>query len=236
MKRVLIYTDNSRFNDFKSSIELQVKLVENVYSSLKDWDVTEITIDDLRSIIEKAKAVPRISPGGVASFTFQPQQINVPGLKQIIENYLKEKAVNQAEQPKVFGFNVSKTKLKELIEVPEIPIEVITSLDELITKSNSGGKKFVNMNYFEITANQVVINQQALQEYEESCSHYATTKSQIALAEEIISVCKALNKFKAYGEGFFKLEVKAMNALDNAIMKKNGTFYPDYNFIMKFAR
>ncbi|MFK5855120.1 MAG: hypothetical protein QM503_03240 [Bacteroidota bacterium] len=235
MKRVLVYTDKSRFSEFKNAIEQQVEYVADLYSRLKEWDVTEITFSDLIVIVNKTKTVERVTSNSSTAFVFKPLEANVPALQNVIEDYLKDKAISQSEQPKVFGFNVSKEKLKDLIEVPTIPIEIINSLDTLIEKSSHNGRNLLDLKYFELLENKVVINQTTVKEFEESCSFFVTTKKQIRLAEEIKKVCEALNNFKEFGDGLFQLKVEAINAEHNAILMKNGKFYPDYNFITTFA-
>lgn len=235
MKRVLVYTDKSRFNEFKNAIEQQVEYVADLYSKLKEWDVTEITFGDLAVIVNKSKTVRRVPSNNSTAFVFKPLEVNVLALQNVLEDYLKDKAISQSEQPKVFGFNLNKAKLKDLIEVPTVPIDIINSLDTLIEKSSYNGGKSEGIKYFELLEDKVVINQATVKEFEESCSFYVTTKKQIRLAEEIKKVCEALNNFKEFGDGLFQLKAEALNASYNAILTKNDKFYPDYNFITKFA-
>jgi hypothetical protein len=236
MKKLLIYTDKSRFNEFSKNANDLVKHIDSLYHKLTNWDAIQFTFEDLCEIINKVRSVNRISPTYLESLKGKGQIANYPELQKVFEDFLKEKAINQTDQPKVFGFNISKNKLKEMIEIPSIPIEIFEAMDQLLLQMNNSQGLRVDPTYFELSENKIIVNLVAMKEFKKDCSYYATTKKQIEFTQEVFKVCDALNKFKIVGDGLFKLEVTAVNALHNAILHKNGKFYPDYSFIITFMQ
>ena len=238
MKKLLIYRDNSRIKDNENKLKYVQGYLNEFYQDLIKWDVLKWSFDDLVAIVSEAIPIQRINPTYIESIKGGvPVKIDHIALAEVITEYLKTRAVNETEQPKVFGFKLSKAKLIEMIEVPEPPIELLEALN---LTSGAIRQKFegsLDMSFFGVSGTTIILKRDALLEFEEKCNHYATTKGQIEMAKETFKFCDALNEFGEYGKGKsqFSLKVEAVNGSYNAILEKNGKFYPDYSFINRLG-
>jgi len=250
MKKLLIYKDNSRIKDFHNKIEYVQGYLNEFYQKLVEWKLDGIkwSYDDLVVIVSGATPIQRITPTlaetyGIRQSMFDSQnpqgnglpKVDYTALSEIITDHLKTRAVSENEQPKVFGFRLSKAKLKEMIEVPEPPIELLEALDAACGSIRQKFDGSLDYNYFMVSRTAILLNRDMLLEFEEKCCYYATTKKEVSMAEQMFQVCESLNKFKEFGNGLFVLKVEAMNCSRNALMEKDGMFYPDYNFIKTFG-
>jgi hypothetical protein len=228
MKKLLIYKDNGRLQEFKTNLDQLQSPLESFYNEMTKWNVINWDYEDLKIIIEKAI---NIKPTSSTGFGFNTDT-DYNSLGSIINAAVKDKIVNQAEQPKVLGFNISKSKLKELIETPAIPQEVLESLDMLCKKLRMmrTNDSFV-LNHYEIDNGKIIISQSKLKEYEESCCHYTTSNGQIELTKDLIEVCDVLNSFKNKRGHLFTMNIDVSNAGQSAFFEKNGRYYPHHTFV-----
>lgn len=230
----MIYRDNSRLRNFKDDLERVQPQLNDFFQKLQGFDVKKWTVEDMKALIKQAFDVNEIEPSHEDSIRFAPSKINIQDVSNVIVEHLKTDAVVNSEPNKVFGFNISKSKLKELVEVPSPPMDLVVSLGESCRKIKNLRQGVEILKFFNVADSNIVIDRNEIQQFEESCCYYANTAPQIEMAKQLKAVCEQLNSFQEYAR---KLSVGSDVMFEHpAFFIKDSVYYPSNEFIKTHAR
>lgn len=197
-QRVLFFSVGPGIECLNVNIEFYKKLIEN---SLNEWSSIfpgkSLTLPELQSCLDLQL------------------KVNL----SVVENLIQEKLIQDADV-KIGGMQISKDKLKEMVELPDT-FKFILSLDAFKTTPPSTTVTFktsgVQWIFYSVQDNTVLIDEIALENYkDERFREYAVLSEEIDRLNQVLPLCKALNFIALNNPGLhlFQLEIENLVQLN----------------------
>lgn len=177
MEKQLIFEDTSRIKEYTQSLINNMPLLQNVIDNLENMEIE-----------------PVISELYILALTFRQNHMSEKQMQQYIEDYLRKKLVDKAENASIGGMKVSRDKLLEMVEIPDCR-NFVNAFFKL--KDKLHGVTQLNLNYYELIDMSVSIKESAQGEIEEMFRTYATTDKQYETYLIAKAVADKLNELES---------------------------------------
>jgi hypothetical protein len=235
MEPILIEKNKDVINATKKDIQDLFPKVQAVYNGFKGIGI-EIPYSELKLHLlgikldkTKGKRMKDEHSSIISHIEFMPDTYSINNSE--IEHLVRGMLVDKIENPEVAGMKISKVKLKELIELPDLN-NLTDSLEKVCTILEQNKEKRRVFDYYEIVDGvfQTISNYENI--IESRWSYYAKTDNQILLTQEITKAMDALNNYYSY----LKSKSLVADFPDFSDVKglevKNSKYRLDCNFIL----
>ena len=159
----------------------------------------------------------------------------IDAIRPIVENYLKESILASESSFKIGQVNISKDKLKDLIELGDIS-GLVDAISNLLGPSIIAGYGTIDLSDFEVKKGVICLCSGAADRVAERHSYFAVNNRQLSAFNAVKAACTALNEFKAtlsglsveiYANEFFSFPVSTFKL----ITLEGGVYSPNYHVI-----
>jgi len=177
MEKQLIFEDTPKIQEYMKSLNNNMPLLQSVIDRLENMEID-----------------PVISELYILALTFKQNNMSEKQMQQYIEDYLREKLVDKAENATIGGIKVSRDKLIEMVEVPNCK-DFVNAFYKL--KDNLHGVTQLDFNKYELIDTVVSIKESAQGEVAEMFRTYATTDKQYETYLIAKAVADKLNELES---------------------------------------
>jgi hypothetical protein len=159
--------------------------------------------------------------------------------KETIENYIADLKVNAIENPKIGDISISKSKLRQIIEIPDCNALYLAAseLKRSSYFSYIGQENRYYASYYTIVENVVTKLANLDTIITERNSYYSDKDKQIALynkALEFANTCNALETYVKENGMYYTGMFKPLEELE--IIERKDVFIPSYTYITRNAK
>jgi len=212
MEKQLIFEDTQKIQEYINRLEVIKPLFQNVVDNLENMEIDPV-ISDIYILV----------------LTFRQNNMSEKQIQQYIENYLREKLVDKAENASIGGVKVSRDKLLEMVELPDCKV-FVNAISVL--KERSSGYVELNFNYYELIDTTVSIKESAQDEITELYRVYAITDKQIETYLIAKAVADKLNELESNCKHLlYKIDKTSISDSFSFLKLHNGSWCVDSHFI-----
>lgn len=212
MQPVLIYKDEKRISDEKAYLEKVIAYLQDLYNGFKNVSI-EITLSELTSLGRKANNTSQQSK------------------EKQIQNFVSEYLINKAGEPNFNGVKISREKLKEMVEMPDL-----TNVNAIVDGSWQwmlDGYAIVD-EWLKLENDIINKSDTAYNKIEALYTHYTKNDFGAVLTTKIITLCTALDTYYAFGNdsGFIGAPTHSFTGVPvKGVEYWNGVHRPNLHFI-----
>jgi len=214
MEKQLIFEDTPKIQEYMSRLDNIKPLFQNVVDNLENMEIDPV-ISDIYILV----------------LTFRQNNMSEKQIQQYIENYLREKLVDKAENASIGGVKVSRDKLLEMVELSDCKV-FVNSIYMLKDRLYVYGDLELNLNYYELIDKTVSIKESAQDEITELYRVYATTDKQYEIYLIAKAVADKLNELETNCKHLlYKIDKTSISDSFTFLKLYNGTWCVDSHFI-----
>ncbi|MEK6482373.1 hypothetical protein WJR50_32860 [Catalinimonas sp. 4WD22] len=198
--KILIYENEDEIRKINVSVRQAQRAYNAVYQAYQELDIPfEVkTVEDLLNLANDPEGVVRKS-----YLDKMPKTLDFAGV--------------QVRQEAVSSF----IEMPDLTELKKAAVQVVRSL-------RISGEKFTELELFQISGNEVIVDEQELEQEVNRFRSYAITEEEIARYKTLQKLCDSLNE----AIDFFKLPPSAqVQEQVKVIVKRGVKYYPNHHYI-----